>query len=155
MSEPVELRDPRAVIEALGARTEPVVDDDNRPFWEGALAGELRIQRCGACGHLRYPVQGHCPRCLSEDATWVTLSGRGEVLARVTYHQAFHPAWKDATPYDVVLVQLDEGPRMFSNILGSPPGVTAVGDRVEAVFERVRDDLAIPRFRRAAADPAA
>jgi uncharacterized OB-fold protein len=136
------------VVAALGARTEPVVDDVNRPFWEAALDGELRLQRCDACGHLRYPIQERCPRCLSAAATWTRLSGRGEVLARVTYHQAFHPAWADATPYDVVLVQLEEGPRMFSNVIGSPPGTTAVGDRVEAVFEPVRDGLAIPRFRR-------
>ena len=119
---------------------------------QGALAGELRVQRCDACGHLRYPVQGLCPLCLADRATWTSLSGLGTVLARVTYHQAFHPAWKDATPYDVVLVQLDEGPRMFSNLLGSVPGTVGVGDRVAVTFDRVRDDLAIPRFRRVDGD---
>ena len=125
----------------------PTVDEGNQPFWDGALEGRLRMQRCEACDHIRYPIQPHCPRCLATETTWVDLSGKGEVFAKVVYHRSFHPAFTDDIPYNVVIVQLDEGPRMYSNVVDAPNDEFHVGARVTAVFDRIADDVAIPRFR--------
>lgn len=125
---------------------EPVVTDNNRGFWDGCAEGVLRVQRCGACGHLRYPIAPWCPECLDERWDWEALSGRGSVLSKLVFHQSYHPAWKDRIPYNVVLVQLDEGPRMISNVAPVSSEDFAVGDAVEVVFER-EGEFSIPRFR--------
>jgi uncharacterized OB-fold protein len=130
-------------------KTPPTITEENRPFWEGAAEGRLMMQRCTDCEHIRNPIQALCPRCLSERLTWVELSGRGEVFARVVYHRAFNKAWADDVPYNMVLVQLDEGPRMYSNVVGVPSAEIAVGDRLVAVFEAGPGGVTIPRFRRA------
>jgi uncharacterized protein len=129
------------------ARPLPTIDDENRPFWTACAAGELRMQQCTVCGHIRYPIQPLCPNCLSDQADWTLLSGRGTVLAKVVYHQAFSPAFKADVPYNVVLVQLAEGPRMYSNVIGVPLDGFAVGDAVQVEFDEIGPEIYLPRFR--------
>lgn len=105
------------------------------------------MQKCGACGHIRYPVTAICPECLSEQTQWVELSGAGEVMARLVFHQVYHKAFANDVPYNVVLVQLDEGPRMFSNVIGVLNEQVRVGMRVKVAFDLVTPGVAIPRFR--------
>jgi len=128
------------------AKPLPEITDDNRPFWEGLRQRRLVMQKCGGCGHLRYPISRWCPRCLSEDCEWTPLSGRGEVASTIVFHQVYSKAFADDVPYNVSLVQLDEGPRMFSNVVGVPPSDVAVGDRVEIVYDDVTDAVTLPRF---------
>jgi uncharacterized OB-fold protein len=125
----------------------PNITDRNRPFWDAARQGELRMQRCLACGHVRYPIGPVCTVCLSEDSEWARLSGRGTVFATLVYHQVYNPAYADDVPYNVSMIQLDEGPRLFSNVVGVPPDQVKVGDAVEVVFDAVTDEVSIPRFR--------
>jgi uncharacterized OB-fold protein len=127
------------------AKPLPTITDENREFWDGARAGVLRLQRCAQCGHVRNPVQALCPRCLSDEFTWTDLSGRGSVFSKVVYHRAFHPAYRGDVPYNVVIVQLEEGPRMFSNVVDHND--FEVGDPVEVVFDHVTDEVTVPRFR--------
>ncbi|WP_353807485.1 Zn-ribbon domain-containing OB-fold protein [Agromyces sp. SYSU T00194] len=124
----------------------PNVTEANAPFWEGCAAGELRVQACDRCGLLRYPIAPWCPRCLAEECTWTPLSGDGEVLSTLVFHQRYHPAWADRLPYNVVLVQLDEGPRMLSNVTPLSETHVPVGSRVHVAFEE-ESGVAIPRFR--------
>jgi len=88
----------------------PRPSEDSAPFWEATGRGELRMQRCGACGHVRFPPALLCPRCLSPNAAWERLSGRGAVYSWVVVHQSQHPAFNPDTPYNVVIVELEEGP---------------------------------------------
>jgi hypothetical protein len=134
------------------AKPRPIVNDENRPFWTAAARGELCMQRCLACGHIRFPVQPLCPRCIGRDFEWTALSGRAEILAKVVYHRAFHPAYASDVPYNLVLVQLAEGPRMYSNVVGPGAAEADVGDQVETVFEPVADGLLVPRFRKIGAN---
>jgi uncharacterized OB-fold protein len=130
----------------------PAITDLNRPFWEGAAAGVLRLQRCAGCGHVRYPISAHCPVCLASEATWEPMSGRGTALSYTRFHRAYHPAWEERVPYVVVLVQLDEGPRLFSTLAGGD--ALEVDDPVEFVF--VPDpsgSVTLPLVRRALAGP--
>lgn len=129
--------------------TEPIlpdVTDLSRPFWDGCAAGELRMQQCGACDLIRYPVSETCPRCLSPEHEWRTLSGRGEVLSVIGFHRAYNSAWADRVPYNVALVQLSEGPRMFSNILPLDQVRVPAGTPVRVVFEPAGNGISIPRF---------
>jgi uncharacterized OB-fold protein len=125
----------------------PTLTDENRPFWEGAREGRLVMQKCGACGHIRYPISHVCPDCLSYEFEWTPLSGRGEVFSYVVFYQLYNKAFADDIPYNVALIQLDEGPRMMSNIVGVDNDTVKVGDKVEAAFEKATDEITIPKFR--------
>lgn len=124
----------------------PAITDLNRPFWEGCAAGELRLQQCGACHLVRYPVSETCPRCLSPDAEWRPMSGRGVVLSAIAFHRAYNPAWADRVPYNVALIQLDEGPRMFSNVVPLDRLRIPAGTAVRVVFMPTSGGVSVPRF---------
>jgi hypothetical protein len=124
----------------------PVPDEVSAPFWEYTREGELRAQRCTACGTLRHPPRPTCARCGSTAVEWQLLSGRGKVYTYAISHQAVHPALQDLVPLTVLIVELDEGLRLTSNLVaGSAP--VEIGTPVEAVFERVNEEITLPRFR--------
>ena len=126
-----------------------MIDEGNKAFWDACAAGELRMQRCITCGHLRYPISTVCPECLSEDAAWELLSGRGTVVSFCIFRHAYNEAWRDRLPYNVALIQLEEGPRMLSNVHGVSPDEIRVGLEVKVAFE-VEQGFSIPVFERAA-----
>lgn len=121
--------------------------EDTTPFWEAALRGELRMQRCSACKHIRFPPGLLCPRCWSEATEWVRLSGRGRVYSWVIVHQSQHPAFNGDTPYNAAIVELEEGPRLHTQIVDCALDQIHIGMPVEVVFEKVREDVALPKFR--------
>lgn len=129
------------------AKPLPVITPENQPFWVACKAGELRMQQCSDCGHIRYPINLVCPRCLSSNFEWVRLSGRGTVFSYIVFHQVYHAAYKADVPYNVAMIQLEEGPRLFSNVIGTPNDGVKVGDAVEVVFDPVTSEISLPRFR--------
>lgn len=122
----------------------PVLTETNEGFWHGAADGVLQVQRCDN-DHLRYPPAARCPECLSAESTWQPLSGKGEVLSYIRIHQKYNAAWADRVPYNVALIQLDEGPRMISNVVPLSREDVEVGMPVQVVFED-EDGVVIPRF---------
>lgn len=99
----------------------PDVTPLTKTYWSGLEAGELRFQRCDNCGNVWLPARAECPRCLQDSWTWQASSGRGRLISWVVYHRAFHDAFTDRVPYNVALVELDEGPRLLSNLIDGPP----------------------------------
>lgn len=128
----------------------PKMGSDAREFWEGCREHELRIQKCGRCGHLRWPPAILCPRCLSRDTERVMVSGRGTVYSYAVYHVAFDPAFREDLPYIVVLVALEEGPHLLTNLVGCDPEKVSCDMAVEVVWDDVTDTVTLPRFRPAA-----
>jgi hypothetical protein len=126
----------------------PILDELNKPFWDAAQRGELAMQQCSDCGHVRFPINHVCPSCLSEQYAWKRLSGRGTVYSSIVFHQVYNQAFAKDVPYNVSLIQLAEGPRMMSNVVGIAPSDVKVGDEVEVVFDAVTPDISIPRFRK-------
>ncbi len=125
----------------------PTLCAENRPFWDGCREHKLRMQQCGGCKHVRFPISPVCPRCLDDAFEWLDLSGRGEVFSYIVFHQVYNKAFAADAPYNVALVQLEEGPRMYSNVVGVPNDAVKVGDKLEVVFDPVTDAITIPRFR--------
>jgi uncharacterized OB-fold protein len=125
----------------------PRPNEDSAPFWEAACKGELRMQRCGDCGHVRFPPSLLCARCLSEHAEWVKLSGRGTVYSWIVVHQSQHPAFNADVPYNVAIIELEEGPRLHTNIIGCTNDQIHIGMPVAVAFEKVNDDTALVKFR--------
>jgi len=125
----------------------PRPSEDSAPYWEAAQRGELRMQRCGECAHVRFPPALLCPRCLAERFEWVALSGRGTVYSWIVVHQSQHPAFNVDVPYNVAIVELQEGPRLHTNVVQCGNDEIRIGMPVEVVFERVNDDCCLPKFR--------
>lgn len=120
------------------------------PFWEAAKRHELHIQRCGSCGaHLFYPRE-LCSECLATDLHWVHVSGKGTVYSFTIAQQPTHPAFAEDVPYVIAIVELDEGPRLTTNIVGCKPEDVRVGMKVVASFEDVTPDRTLVKFRSAA-----
>lgn len=126
----------------------PAPSELSAPFWSAGLQGSLRLQKCSACDHIRFPLDSICPRCLSSEYEWATLSGRGIVQTFIRFQRAYDPTWKDRVPYVVALIQLEEGPVMISNVVGEGALAVKVDDSVEVVYELTSPDAALPQFRR-------
>ncbi len=107
--------------------------------------GRLTFQRCVACGHAWLPARTECPACWSPHHRREGAGGMATVVSWVVFHVAFDQRFKDRTPYNVALVDLDEGPRLVTNIVGIPAGEDIVGRRVALCFE---EDMGrrLPRF---------
>jgi uncharacterized OB-fold protein len=131
-------RPPREVLR-------PVVTRDTAFFWEGTAAGELRVQRCGACDALRHPPGPMCPRCRATDPSYVVASGRGEVHSYVVHHHPPVPGRE--LPFVVALVELEEGVRVLGELRGADPEGVRIGMPVEVVFDRIDDELTLPAWR--------
>src|SRR5256885_17174125 len=108
----------------------PRPSPETQAFWDGCAAGELRMQRCRPCDELYFPPRLACPRCLSTDVAWEPLSGRGTLHTYLINHR---PAPGFEAPYAIAVVQLDEGPRMMSNIAGVEQTPEALEDRKSVV----------------------
>ena len=132
------------------AKPVPTISPELRPFFDAAKRRELVVQRCRGCGALRFPAREICSQCLSRQVEWVPVSGRGEIFSYNVMHQVYHPGFATEVPYAVVVVQLDEGAKMISNLVGVAPQDIRIGMRVEVVFEDVSDEVTLPKFRAAA-----
>lgn len=128
----------------------PGISDDTRFFWDGARAGKLLIQRCKGCGELRHPPGPVCPSCHSFEWDTVEASGRGTVYSFVVMHYPEVPPFDHPNP--IVLVELEEGTRLISQIVGIQPGEVRIGQAVQVEFNSFNDgELVLPQFRPVAA----
>ncbi|HEX6444872.1 MAG TPA: OB-fold domain-containing protein [Streptosporangiales bacterium] len=135
---------------SVGERVRPAVNRDNAYFWEGVAARELRIQRCGGCGVLRHPPAPVCAGCGSTDQGYVVAAGTGRVYSHVTHH---HPPLPGVVlPHTVLLVELDEGVRLVSELAaGEDHGRVRIGLPVRLDFQEVPGGQLLPVFRPAEA----
>lgn len=130
---------------APAPRPRPAINDDNRFFWDGVERGELLIQRCAGCGALRHPPRPMCPGCRSAEWDTVRASGRGTVHSYVVPRHPRLPAFPE--PYVVVLVDLEEGTRLVSNLVDVEPDAVRIGMPVELAVTKVDPELTLPLFR--------
>ncbi len=131
----------------LISRPVPTPDEASAPYFEGARQGRLLLMRCGECGTLRFPARPLCEACWSDEVEWVPASGRGIIYTYGIMHQVYHPAFASLVPYAIVVVELEEGPRMISNLVGVANDQILVGMPVEVVFEEVGEGVYVPYFR--------
>ncbi|MFD8543446.1 bifunctional MaoC family dehydratase N-terminal/OB-fold nucleic acid binding domain-containing protein [Streptomyces sp. NPDC059649] len=127
------------------ARPRPVINRDNAGFWEGVRRHTLLIQRCGGCRTLRFPWLPGCQACGSPEWDTVEASGNGTVYSYVVMHHPPFPAFDP--PYAVGLIELAEGVRMVSNVIGVPHDKVRIGMPVRLEFLRVDEELELPVFR--------
>jgi uncharacterized OB-fold protein len=143
--------DPNAAAPLL-----PPDDPESAPFFEGCRRGELRMQRCAATGRLIFPPRPVSPFAPHARPEWTTVSGRGHVWSFVVPHPPLLPWYEQRAPYNVVLVALEEDPRvrLAGNLVSGPgaalgsidPATIVIGEPVQAIFERLAGDTFVPRW---------
>ena len=125
----------------------PVLNDVTRPFFEAAKRHELVVQRCKTCNHrFMYPRE-ICPSCMSFDLEWMKASGKGRLYSFGVTRQPAHPAFSDVVPFIFALVQLEEGPRMISNLVECAIEDAYVDMPVEVTFDDVTPEFTLVKFK--------
>ena len=117
----------------------------SKPHWDGCREGVLRVQRCADCGEHVFIPKPVCGKCLGANLDWVDSSGRGTLYSHSTVHRPQQPSFR--VPYTVVVVELEEGWHMLSNLVGTPPEDVEIGTPLEVCFERRSDEITLPLFR--------
>jgi uncharacterized protein len=126
----------------------PVPDHQSAPFWQACRENRLSLQVCGECGTHRYPPRPVCPQCRSRQVLWSEVSGRGKVFSWITVvHPVPREVYAADVPYVVALIDLEEGARIASNIIGCDPSAVHGGMDVEVVFDDVTSEVTLPKFR--------
>jgi uncharacterized protein len=139
---PAEMRPAKAAP----GKADPVPTPDTQPFWDGCAAGELRIQRCLECGKPYFYPRPICPACGSNRVEWFTASGYATLYSYVINYRPA-PGFEDEAPYAIAVVQLAEGPRMMTNLVGVPntPEDLILDMPLQVTFEQ-RGDVSLPLF---------
>ncbi len=124
----------------------PEATPETQHFWEGTAAGELRLQRCADCEHVYFPPRPFCPRCASREVRVFAASGRATLYSYVINHR---PAPGFDGPHSIAVVELEEGPRMMTNVVGcaQTPEALVLDMALQVTFEKFSDDITLPLFR--------
>ena len=127
----------------------PVPTPVTRPFWDGLREEKVRLQRCSACDSWVYYPRARCPRCLSGGLTWHEVSGRGHLFSFTVTHQPTTFQFADEMPQLIAIVELDEGVKLTTTLVGPVGDVTAlrVGLPVVPVFDHGDDGITLLRYR--------
>ena len=130
----------------------PVPTPETQFFWDKCKEHELWLQRCQTCQHVFFYPRMHCPECLSDNVPGFRASGKGTLWTYMINHRPV-PGFEDDAPYAIAVVQLEEGPRMMSNIVGieNTPENLILDMALEVVFEDATEEISIPKFRPAGA----
>lgn len=123
------------------------ITPETRPYWDGLKAHRLMLPSCACCGPFFYP-RILCPRCHSPEISWIQASGRGTLFSFEIAYQAFNPAFRIPPPYILAMIELEEGPRLMSNLINieADPAVIRCDMPVEVVFEELNEEITLPLF---------
>jgi hypothetical protein len=124
----------------------PEVHADTAAFWEATGRHELLVQHCGGCGLAIWYPRFVCPACHGTDLAYRNSMGTGTIYS-LTLTTRGILEYKDCGPYVLALVELDEGPKVLTNIVEADPAGLEIGQRVEVVFHDTGEGTALPRFR--------
>jgi uncharacterized OB-fold protein len=125
----------------------PAPELEQLPWWEAARDRRLLIRRCGGCGERFFYPRPFCPRCWSDDVAWVEASGRATLYTFSVVHVNDLPPFHERVPYVAAVVDLEEGPRMLTNVEGASPEELEIGMLLEVEFRDLSDDVTVPVFR--------
>ena len=120
-----------------------------KPYWDGLREGKLMLPKCEDCDGAFFYPRIACPRCHSRNVGWIQASGKGKLYSFQIAHRALNPAFKIEPPYILAMVELEEGPRLMSNLIDiePDPDIVKCDMAVEVVFEKQTDEVTLPLFR--------
>jgi len=131
----------------LVPKPKPRPAPESLPYWQAAREHRLALPKCEDCQKFWFPPSRTCPHCLSANFSFQNVSGKGKIFSFVTFHRVYRPAFANDVPYVVALIELDEGPRLLSNIMGVTHDQVKCEMRVEVVFDDYDEDISIPKFK--------
>jgi uncharacterized OB-fold protein len=117
----------------------PQANPETKPYWDACAAGKLLVKRCRACGEHHYYPRAICPFCFSDDTEWRDASGRGTIYTYSVMRRA-------PIPYAIAYVELEEGPRMMTNIVDCDLDSIRIGQKVKVVFKPSEGGPPLPMF---------
>jgi len=131
------------------AKPLPVPTPETQPFWDGCKAHELRLPYCRACERFFFYPRPFCPRCFGWEIEWRRCSGRGRLYSYAIQYRPQAPGFQDDVPYITAIVELEEGPRLMTNLVGIEPDPALIrcDMPVEVVFDDVTDEVTLAKFR--------
>jgi uncharacterized OB-fold protein len=124
----------------------PAANADTQPFWDGCARGVFLLQRCTVCSTFRHPPSPICPNCLSSEHEWLEATGHGRIYTFVIVRESLRRGWEELVPYVVAVVDLDEGPKLVTNVVNIDPDLVTIGMRGKIEFTRVSDAMMLPVF---------
>lgn len=130
----------------------PIPTEHSLPYWQSARNGALALLRCEDCGRWIHYVKLQCPNCGSRMLSWSPSSGKGKLYSYSVLHRAASPLFKDKVPYVLAIIELDEGIKIMSHLVGCDPEQVRVGMEVETVFGEIDEQRAVPYFQPVSAD---
>jgi uncharacterized OB-fold protein len=133
---------PKAIVHPA-----PAADNETRAYWEGCARGELVLQRCTRCGTVQHRPRALCIACLDVGIEHFVASGRGTVYTFTVTHQNQLPGFREAVPYVLAYVELAEGPRLLTNVVGCEPADVRIGLAVQVEFAKTDGEYPVPVFR--------
>jgi len=125
----------------------PSIDIETKPFWDGLKERKFLLRHCNACGRDHYYPRPFCPTCWSDDLSWKEASGRGTLYTYSIVHVNDLPPFNERVPYVAAIVELDEGPRVMTNVEGVEFEALRIGMPLAVDFRPISDDVTIPVFR--------
>jgi hypothetical protein len=130
----------------LAERPLPLPNEDTEAYWVSCHEGNLSVSTCAGCGHRFLPPACLCPACLSTDVAMKPVSGKGRVFTFIVVHKPQHPAFFEEAPYLVAIVELDEGPRLHTRLVGIEAKDVTVGLEVCVTFQKIDYEISLPVF---------
>ncbi|MDO8568298.1 MAG: Zn-ribbon domain-containing OB-fold protein [Dehalococcoidales bacterium] len=127
----------------------PLITDEAKTFWENAKKHQFVIQKCKDCGHYQFYPRWVCAECWSENLEWVKSEGRGVIYSYTTVHRPPMKAFQPDVPYTLALIDLKEGPRMLSAVIGCKPEDVKIGMPVKVTFDDITAEVSLPKFKKA------
>ena len=129
----------------------PNITSEAKPFWDGLSEQKLLIPKCNKCNHLFMYPKAYCPNngCFSDDLSWEHVSGRGKVYSFTVVHRSADVRFQEIAsqnPYVFALIELDEGPKLISNLINCEIDSIAIGASVQIIFEKINSDITLPKF---------
>jgi uncharacterized protein len=124
----------------------PTVEDESRAFWDAAHAGRLLIASCRSCGIVHHYPRPFCPSCWSDDVALIEASGRATLYTYSTVYRNELPPFSDRVPYVAAVVELEEGPRLMTNIVDCDPGALRIGMALRVTFQELSPEISAPVF---------
>ena len=125
----------------------PSIVGETKPYWDSCKRGELVIQKCDSCQEYQFYPRGICAHCWSNDIKWIKATGKGTVWSYTITHQNRTLGFAQDIPYVLALVQLDEGVKMFTNIVECDPNIVTIGMPVEVTFIQANNQISVPYFK--------
>ena len=125
----------------------PSIVGETKPYWDSCRRGELVIQICDSCDEYQFYPRGICAHCWSNEIKWIRSNGKGTVWSYTITYQNRTLGFAQDVPYVLALVQLDEGVKMFTNIVECDPNSVTIGMPVEVTFVQANNQISVPYFK--------